>query len=169
KTETSCSVSITSAELSPQIGTVGIVEFSADLPGQTQAVIQFGETTGYGLVAPVELTGTNRTWLLGMTTTSEYHYRVLVVSDEAYCYGPDQTIVTGPLPAGGPSHITPTGGSSSAQRSRGFYITSDFNGEWIYIFDQDGRIVWFYRSPFGQTSRSLMSWDGKKMYVRQDR
>lgn len=167
KTEATCTVTITSSDLSTEISTVGIVEFTSDLAGQTDAVIEFGETTDYGLVAPVDFAGSNRTLLLGMTTTTEYHYRVLVVSGDAYCYGPDQTITTGSLPAGGPSHVTPEPGSSSAPKTPGFFLTSDFNGEWIYIFDQDGRIVWFYRSPFGQTSRALMSWDGKKMYARQ--
>lgn len=167
KTETACSVTVTSADLSDVVSTVGIVEFSSDLAGQTDAVIEFGLSTEYGLVAPVDFAGTNRTLLLGMTTDSEYHYRILVVSGDAYCYSPDQTISTGPLPAGGPSHITPEVGSSSAPKTPGFVLTSDFNGEWIYIFNQDGRIVWFYQAPFGQLSRSLMSFDGKRMFARE--
>ena len=27
-------------------------------------------------------------------------------------------------------------------------------------------MVWFYEAPFGQISRALMSFDGKKMYAR---
>jgi len=166
KTETSCSVTVTSADLSPTIGTVGIVEFSSDLAGQNDAFIEFGETTSYGLWAPVDFAGSNRTLLLGMPANTEHHYRVLVVSDGAYCYGPDQTITTGGLAAGGPNHITPEAGGSSAPKTPGFFLTSDFNGQWIYIFNQDGRIVWFYEAPFGQISRALMSFDGKKMYAR---
>jgi len=167
KVEASCQIEITSAQLSEVIGTVGIVEFSVDLPGVNEAVIEFGLTTDYGLLAPVALSAENRTLLLGMTTTSEYHYRVLAVSDEAYCIGPDQTIVTGSLPAGGPSHLTPELGGSSVPRTPGFFLTTQFNGTWVYIFDQDGRIVWFYDLPFGQASRALMSWDGSRMYAHE--
>src|SRR5688572_11174493 len=69
KTETACTVS-TTADLSDEISTVGIVEFTSDLAGQTDAVIEFGLTTDYGLVAPVDFGGSNRTLLLGMTTDS---------------------------------------------------------------------------------------------------
>jgi len=167
KIEVDCTVTVTSSEISPVIGTVGIIEFSSDLPGQNAAAIEFGLTTDYGLVAPVEFAGDNRTLLLGMTTDSEYHYRVLVVSDDTYCYGPDETMVTDSLLTEGPNHLPTEAGSSSASKAPGFVLTSDFNGGWAYIFNQDGKIVWAYEAPFANLSRALMSYDGKHMYVRE--
>jgi hypothetical protein len=167
KVETTCTVEVTSADLSDVVSTVGMVEFESDLADWNDATIEFGLTTSYGMVAPVDRDEEGPTLLLGMTTDTEYHYRVLVASDAAYCYGPDQTIVTGPLAAGGPSHMTPEPGSSSAEKAPGFMVTSEFNGDWLYIFDQDGRIVWFYQAPFNQTSRALLSFDGKYLFAKQ--
>jgi hypothetical protein len=73
--QTSCTFTITPS-LSEPIPTVGIVEFTTDLAGMTEARIEFGRDTTYGTSAPVDLTAMNyRTLLLGMKPLTMYHYQ----------------------------------------------------------------------------------------------
>jgi len=154
--------------ISPDISTVGIVEFTADLAGVSDAFIQFGETTAYTLEAPVDLAEPNyRTLLLGMVTNLEHHYRIVVTSDTEACVSPDQTITTGLMPAGGGiGNAAVSAGSSSAPVEPGFFSNGTYNSEWIYILNQDGALVWYFPSPFPNPTRARLSWDGKFMWVR---
>jgi len=100
--ETTCTVNVTSAELSPHIATVGIVTFTASLPGLTAAEIHFGPDLDHGLVAPVDLADPgHRTLLLGMDQDRTYHFRVAVSDGSSVCYGADATLETGSLHAEG--------------------------------------------------------------------
>jgi hypothetical protein len=65
--EGACTLTVTSQSLSTVIPTVGIVEWTTDLPGLTEASIEFGLDENYGMTAPVDLGEVNyRTLLLGM-------------------------------------------------------------------------------------------------------
>lgn len=168
KTIVSCGLTVTTSEISPDISTVGIVEFTASLAGATAAFIQFGETTDYTLEAPVDLAEPNyRTLLLGMVTNLTHHYRVVVVNGTEACVSEDQTITTGPLPAGGGignADVTP--GTSSTPIEPGFIVNANYNSDWIYILNADGELVWYFQVPFPNPTRARMSWDGKFMWVR---
>lgn len=172
-----CNITVTSSTLSEKIPTVGIVEFSTDLPGVTSAVIQFGPTTDYGLEAPVDMAAPGyRTLLLGMTQDTTYHYRIVVNGAGTSCASADQEITTGFLPNGGPSNLNPQNGPSTAPVMKGFIITTTgLTGGWIYIMNQDGQLVWSYNTGvsggggpggFNGITRARMSWDGKHMYGR---
>lgn len=168
KTVVSCGLTITKSEISPDISTVGIVEFSAALAGANAAFIQFGRTAEYTMEAPVDLAEPNyRTLLLGMVTNLTHHYRVVVVSDTEACVSDDQTIVTGLLPAGGGignANITP--GQSTAPVEPGFIVNATYNSDWVYILSSEGELVWYFQAPFPNPTRARMSWDGKYMWLR---
>src|SRR5690606_39854445 len=71
-----CTFQVTSS-VSPTIETVGIVEWSVDLPSVEMASIEFGPDTSYGMTAPVDLAEPEyRTLLLGLKGDQEYHFRI---------------------------------------------------------------------------------------------
>lgn len=159
--ETTCDVSILSGNTSTDMPTVGVVTFSTTLSPVSKAEIQFGPDTGYGLIAPVNLSAASyRTLLLGMTTNSTYHYRVAVSDGTNVCYGPDQEVTTGGLRSG----VNALGSASTgAGAANGFIITSAGNN--VIIFNKAGDIVWGYNFP-GQIFSAKISWDGQYMFGR---
>lgn len=172
KMEVTCGIQVTRSDISPDIATVGIVEFTTDLQNVDSAVIQFGPTETYTLEAPVDLSEPSyRTLLLGMTQNATYHYRVAAFSGTNVCYSADQTIQTGSLPNGGPSDLNVQPGTSSASAAPGFIVTTmGLQGTWAYIVNQDGQLVWSYSAGSGGFGNGLirarMSWDGKYMFAR---
>src|SRR5580704_11047187 len=67
--------------VSPMISTVGIVTFTTVLPAPTEAHINFGLDTSYGMTAPVDLTQPSyRTLLLGMKPSKQYHFQLSATS-----------------------------------------------------------------------------------------
>jgi len=173
KTPVTCALTITSAELSAQISTVGVVQFTSTLAGATAAVVQFGETTDYSweavadLETPVDMDPYYRAVLLGMPTTTEHHFRVIVMNGTEACIGEDQTITTGSLPAGGGiGNATVEPGPSSAPIEPGFIVNATYNSDWLYILNAEGELVWYFPTPFPNPTRARMSWDGKYMWVR---
>lgn len=163
---TSCTFSVTQT-MSDVIPTVGIVEFSVDLPSIESATIEFGLDTSYGLTAPVDLAEQNyRTVLLGMRTSSEYHYRVVAVSGGQQCASEDFTLTTGAQPNGFelPDVVTPL----PEQRFGGYTITARWgmsNGGPAFILDPDNQLVWWYTGE-DDVIRARMSYDGKAMWMR---
>lgn len=156
--ETPCTVKVSSAEISPDIATVGIVTFTTNLANTVAAEIHFGPDTDYGLVAPVDLTLDGfRTLLLGMRQDSTYHYRVAVSDGTSVCYGNDQTIQTGSLDSIGLSEAR-----TDARAAPGFFVTSA--GGTVMIFNKEGELVWSYK--FFNTFSAQMSWDGQYMIGR---
>lgn len=155
---TGCAVTVTSSSLSPDIATVGIVEFSADLPRIVAAEIHFGPTRDYGLVAPVDLREAgHRTLLLGMAEDRTYHFRAAVSDGQSVCYGGDSTLTTGTL------GVTPLAkASTGAGAAPGFIVTARDGA--VVIFNKKGELVWAYR--IWNVFSSQMSWDGKYMIAR---
>lgn len=143
---------------------VGVATFSADLAGADHAVIQFGQTTNYTLEAPVDWSATDhKTWLLGMPADTVVHYRVVVMQGTTACVGSDASYRTGAAPSGAPASQKPQKGTSSAPVAPGFIIAE--TGNWAYIVDTDGQVVWAHLFPLA-LGRALLSWDGKYMYAR---
>jgi hypothetical protein len=164
-------VTVTSAQLSSRISTVGIVEWEAD--GDVgSAHIEFGPVDGdYRWQAPVDLTEPGyRTLLLGMKPKSEYKYRVVATIDGDACVTGAGTLQTGNLPTGLPNF------TFKGQSSGGFIVattyllsmtkdTKEWNG--AYILDEDGDYVWWYNPDAARSDwvRARLSYDGKHMWM----
>jgi hypothetical protein len=164
---TTCTITVSSAELAEKIQTVGIIEWSSDLAGITGARIEFGLDTSYGMSAPVDLTAANyRTLLLGMKQRTTYHFRVVASNGTGECAGPDATIETGGLTNGLPQLDINT--PQPDKRAGGFVITGQYTTAGgtnpAYIFDADGDIVWAY-GVNREVTGVRMSYDGKHMWI----
>ena len=156
--ETDCTVAVTSSEVSPHIATVGIVSFTSNLIGLTAAEIHFGPDTGYGLVAPVDLTQAGyRTLLLGMTENRTYHFRVAVSDGISVCYGQDRTIETGSLNSRALAEASTGDGAAP-----GFIVTSRDNEAVVY--NKWGELVW--ACDMWNVFSVQMSWDGRYLIGR---
>ena len=151
-------------------GTVGIVTWSADLDDITEASLQFGLDTTYGMVAPVDLAEPNyRTLLLGMKPNRTYHVRVAVTSGGTEYFSDDYTVETG----GSTNLVTIDEFNivDDAAREHGFILTTnwqrqgDGSGSAAYIIDADGEVVWWAESPVGSAAAARMSADGKRVWM----
>ena len=155
---TRCIVTITKAELSPQIATVGVVSFSTNLARVVSAEIHFGKNSDYNLVAPVDLKEDSyRTLLLGMIQNHVYHFRVAVSDGTSVCYGEDQTLETGTLNSKALAEASTSDGAAP-----GFIVTAR-DGEAV-IYDKKGELVWSYK--IWNVFSVQMSWDGKYLLAR---
>jgi hypothetical protein len=166
-----CTMNVVS-DVSSVIPTVGIVTWSADLAPIDSAYIEFGPDENYGLQAPVDLTEPEyRTLLLGMTASSDYHFRVVATSGNATCMSQNYELSTGPVANGiAEPSVSP---ALAAEVAPGFLVTSRFTGGGggggegqMYIYNQNGKLVWWYTPPVGGISRARMSYDGKYMIAR---
>jgi hypothetical protein len=156
--KTDCVVTVTGAEMSPNMATVGMVTFTSSLPHVSAAEISFGLNTEYGLVAPVDLTEAGyRTLLLGMEQNRSYHFRVAVSDGTSVCYGEDRTLQTGSLSSRALAEASTTDGAAP-----GFIVTAR-DGEAV-IYDKRGELVWAYRMP--NVFSVNLSWDGKYLLGR---
>jgi len=173
-TGVTCSINIKTKSLSTAIPTVGIVEWSSDLSGITEANIEFGLDTNYGMTAPVDLTETNyRTLILGMKAGGRtYHFRVVAKAGDKICTGQDNTLpATGDPPNALPQlTLTPTkangldGGFLVAETFKQAFGTSGDGA--AYIIDGDGDFVWWYVvKGIVDLSRARQSYDGKYMWI----
>jgi hypothetical protein len=175
-----CTITTSLSAVSPEMGTVGTIEFSTDLAGATGGFIQFGKTTDYTLEAPIDWAAANhRTLLLGMTSQAEWHYRIVVTAGQNACTGPDTTLMTEALPNGGPpTQVTPTPGTSTAASAEGFIVAGGGIGglgSWAFILNTEGEVVWAHEfqmagggGGFGGAgiTRAKLSWDGKTFLAR---
>jgi hypothetical protein len=145
------------------------VTWSTTLSGVTEAHIDFGLTTSYGMTAPVDLTQASyRTLLLGMKASKTYHYRIEASGGSSTCTSGDYTIATGPQPNGMVKPMVTTKNKSALYG--GFLITGQFimnvgsSGAPAYILDTDGDFVWWYNDGNDATG-VRMSYDGKYMWI----
>jgi hypothetical protein len=164
-----CSIDLTRSEASPSIGTVGIVEFAASwaVP-DTTATIEFGKSTSYGMTAPVLLAASGaKALLVGMTTATPYHYRIVLRRGAETCVSQDLTLLTGPMPAGSSiGNAIVTEGPSSHGFSPGYFVGSNYNGNWVFILNAAGELVWFYETPINNISSVRLAPDGGHVYAR---
>jgi hypothetical protein len=167
--QTTCTFTITPS-LSERIPTVGIVEFTTDLVGMTEARIEFGRDTSYGMTAPVDLTATNyRTLLLGMKPVTMYHYRIVASAPSGQCTGADNMIETGARANTLPTFTVDT--MNAAALSPGFLLTGQYQGAGMtgapaFIIDADGDFVWWHFPGGTQKTNVRMSYDGKHMWIQ---
>jgi len=163
-----CTITPT-ATTSTRIPTVGIVTFTTDLAGMTEAHIDFGRDTTYGMSAPVDIAlADKRTLLLGMKPSTEYHYRVVATGPSGTCAGTDNTLTTGARASGLPTLEVTT--PNAAALSGGFLLTGQYQGSGgdgapAYILDADGDIVWWYITGQLNVTGARMSADGKYMWI----
>jgi hypothetical protein len=155
----SCTITATSS-VSSVIPTVGIVTFSTDLAGITDARVEFGLTTAYGISAPVNLAQPSyRTLLLGMKASREYHFRVVARAGQSECTSMDHTVMTGAL-MNVPTVTRTT--NDEAALAGGYLVGTLSQASAAFILDADGDFVWWFTSGGG--SRAQMSYDGQFMW-----
>jgi hypothetical protein len=166
-----CTISIT-ADTSDTIGTVGIVTFTTDLGALDAGYIEFGRDQSYGMRAPLDLGAADyRTLLLGMTQSSDYHYRVVVKSGDQVCESADAVISTGSAPSDVPA--LNFSASQAEKVAPGFLVTSTLNlgmgqgggASYALIYNHEGELVWWYQSSIG-ASRAAISHDSRYMYLQ---
>ena len=162
----SCDIEVTH-RMSEVIPTVAIVEWSSSQT-VTGATIEFGLDTTYGLTAPVDTEEpNNRTLLLGMKHSQEYHARVALTVDGEPCYSDDFVIQTGPAPNELLDFEVET--HVPDQVAPGYTLTAYWSepGGPAFILDADNDIVWWYDDGSeDDIFRARMSYDGKWMWTR---
>jgi hypothetical protein len=160
--------------LSPVISTVGIVTFTTMLPSPTEAHINFGLDTSYGMTAPVDLAAPSyRTLLLGMKPSKTYHFQLAATdSGGDSCTSDDFTIATGAIPNGMQNPTITTNDASALYG--GFLVTGQYSQSLIagsspgapaFILDKDGTYVWWYTVAGSDATGVTMSYDGKYMWI----
>jgi hypothetical protein len=165
---TTCTITPTSS-VSTRIPTVGIVTFTTDLAGMTEAHIDFGRDMNYGMTAPVDLAAMSyRTLLLGMKPSTMYNYRIVATGPSGTCTGGNNTIMTGARATGLPT-ITRNPMTATGLYG-GFLITGQYQGSTgsgapAYILDADGEYVWWYMTGQNNVTGVRMSYDGKYMWI----
>lgn len=165
------------SSLSSVIPTVGIVEWSVDVPVE-EAVIEFGREAGnWEYQAPVDLQEpTHRTLLLGMKPNTTYSFQIVVTSGSNTVRSEVQTLATGFLPNGLPPVVVTDHDGSALYGGFTTNCTGMTSGtgmgnsgsNWAFIIDRDGDYVWAYNlaeTPAASCSRARMSFDGKHMWA----
>ena len=162
------------SSVSPVISTVGIVTFTTQLPDPTEAHIDFGLDTSYGMTAPVDPTAASyRTLLLGMKPSKKYHFQISVTdSGGDSCTSDDLTIATGAVPNGLQNPTITTNNAEALYG--GFLVTRQYSqsiiggpspGAPAFILDRDGTYVWWYTVTGSDATGVTMSYDGNYMWI----
>jgi hypothetical protein len=168
---TSCELTVSKNELSPNIPTVGVVEWSLAGGAPSSAKIVYAlegasrSILNRGGEAPVDLTLANyRTLLLGLKQASNYTFHVEAIRDGQTCTSADYA-----LPTTGSLATMPSVSVSVPQpdkREPGFIVTSSgiFLPGGAFIIDADGEIVWYVDAP-ENTTRALMDYEGENLWM----
>ena len=151
--------------------TVGIVTWSLDKPGLTEAHIDFGLDAMYGFTAPVDLKAENyKTLLLGMKPAKTYHFRVVATDGSQTYTSDDKTVTTGAKTSA--VSFTSFSVKDAAKLEKGFFIGSFWQGTGStvpFVADTDGDIVWWYSKASGEStdgvSRAHLSADSKNVWL----
>jgi hypothetical protein len=158
---------------SPMIPTVGVVNWTVNLPDLSEARIDFTlddpapGTINVGSGGEISVDGTmHRALMLGMKGQHTYTYRITAKGGSTTCTSPDQSFTTGD--ASDAPTVQRTVMSATGQ-ARGFIVTSggyEAAPTWqdAYIIDSDGDIVWWFPSP-ASCSRALMDWEGQNIWM----
>jgi hypothetical protein len=165
-----CAFTVTS-ELSAQIPTVGVVEWSlaGEAPSSAKIVYALKDAApallNRGGEAPVSLDNASyRTLLLGLKQSSDYTFHIEATRGGATCQSPDYALPTTGTLAGAPSVSVDV--TQPARREPGFIVTSSgtFVPDSAYIIDADGEMVWFFPGPLN-TCRAQMDYEGNTMWM----
>ncbi|HXJ19835.1 MAG TPA: hypothetical protein VMT03_06335 [Polyangia bacterium] len=163
-TQVSCTFQI-SGSLSPQIPTVGLVDWSTDLGGLTAARVEFslddpaaGEINvgSGGPISPTE----PRALLLGLKPGRSYTYRIVATAGDRFCTSEDHKIQTQTDPA--VPALTRVAGDGYLDRANGFVLSCISTD--ALIIDSDGVAVWRTKIAAG-CNRALMDWDGAYLWT----
>jgi hypothetical protein len=149
------------ARVSEAVGTVGIVEWSLDLPDLKSAHIEFGLDEHYEMTAPVDLVQPSyRTLLLGMKAARTYHFRIQATDGIRVCRSDDHTLDTGDLP----SSLLPVSRNTlaGAEPMGGFLVSGFLEDGPAFILDADGDYVFAYGA--GEMGRVRMSYGGTHLW-----
>ncbi len=168
---TDCTFTVTRKEVSPQIPTVGVVEWSlaGEAPSSAKIVYTLNDTApsllNQGGEAPVELANANyRTLLLGLKQSKDYTFHIEASRGGAICVSPDYALPTTGVLAGAPNVTVSV--AQPAARQPGFIVTSSGTSvpDSAYIIDADGEMVWFFPGPLN-TCRAQMDYEGNTMWM----
>lgn len=171
----SCGITVDSYDISPSIGTVGIVTWSATSTIES-ATIEFGPAgTGFTMSAPVDLAEPGyKTLLLGMKGEAEYSFQVKAMSGGQECTSETYTLETGPVANNIPTIMRST--ANEGRTATGFIVTSaglggfggpgGGSGQPAFIFDMDGDPVWWAEAP-ASCSRAMLDWEGKNVWMME--
>ncbi len=159
-------------ELSPAMATVGIVNWSTDLEGLTEARIEFtlddpaADEINRGSGGAIDIAGeTHRALLLGLKASRSYTYRIIAKSGGTACISPDRTITTGALATTPPiTHTLTRAPGDTAALSPGYIVTCHYSSPSVFILDTDGDLVWRAEAP-DDCSRARMDWEGEQMWL----
>jgi Arylsulfotransferase (ASST) len=155
---------------SAKIPTVGIVTFTTTLTRPTEAHIDFGLDTSYGMTAPVDLNQPSyRTLLLGMKPARTYHFRIVATNGNDVCASADDVIDTGALPAGLLPPLTVTTVDKRVLYG-GFLVFTQYRGAIASgtpaaIVDADGDYVWWYPDALTDPAGARLTADGGSMWI----
>jgi hypothetical protein len=166
-----CEFTVSRNEVSTQIPTVGVVEWSLAGAAPSSAKIVYrlkdGASSllnqgGEAPVAPGD--ATHRTLLLGLKQSRDYTFHIEATRGGQTCASPEVALPrTGTLP-GAPAVGVSV--AQPAQRAPGFIVTSSgtFVPDAAFIIDADGEIVWFFAGPLN-TCRAHMDYEGNNMWM----
>lgn len=169
-----CSFDIECA-LAGAIPTVGVIDWSTDLAGLSEARIEFtlddpaADEINRGSGGEIDIGGTtHRALMLGLKPERTYTYRIVATAGTTTCTSADQKLSTGAATEA--PTVTRTVANSAA-RARGFVVTSagspymfGRDHRMAYIFDADGAVVWWADAPI-MCSRARMDWEGANMWM----
>lgn len=167
-----CSFSITTNAISPQMATVGIVEWSTTMANLASASIVYTLNDAdpgllnRGGTAPVDLAHPNhRTLLLGLKPSSSYSFQIQATDrDGALCTSPAYALPATGVLSGAPPIVRTV--SRAAAQARGFIVTSSgvTYGNYAIIIDADGTVVWYAVTPI-ECTRARMDYEGANMWM----
>jgi hypothetical protein len=166
-----CAFTVTTNEVSSQIPTVGVVEWSLSGDAPSNAKIVYTLTNAdpsllnQGGEAPVALANANyRTLLLGLKQSRDYTFHIEATRGGATCKSPDYTLPATGSFTGAPSVTVSV--AQAAAREPGFIVTSSGTSvpDSAYIIDADGEMVWFFPGPLN-TCRAQMDYEGNTMWM----
>ena len=162
---------VSTNEVSAQIPTVGVVEWSLTgvAPESAKIVFQLkgapSSILNQGGEAPVDLGSPNyRTLLLGLKQSSDYTFHIEATRDGATCSSADYLLpTTGSFPTARPVTVAV---AQPDKREPGFIVTSSGTSvpDSAFIVDADGDVVWFADGPLN-TTRAQMDYEGNNMWM----
>jgi hypothetical protein len=166
-----CAFTLTTAELSPQIPTVGVIEWSLEGAPPSAATVVFRlanavpSTLNQGGAAPSPLDDAkHRTLLLGLKQARDYTFHVEATRGGSSCASPEWALpTTGRLPDA-PSISVRV--AQPDRREPGFIVTSSGTSvpDAAFIIDADGDVVWDFPGPVN-TSRAHLDYEGNQMWM----
>ena len=168
---TSCQFTVSKNEVSSQIPTVGVVEWSlAGAPPSSAKIVYTLKNAAASLLnqggeAPVSLGNANyRTLLLGLKQSKDYAFHIEASRGGSTCVSPDYALPTTGVLANAPNvTVNP---AQPEMREPGFIVTSSgtFVPDSAFIIDADGEIVWYFPGPV-DTARAQMDYEGNNMWM----